>query len=202
MHIFSGAWGGVPIQISGRKMTSAFEFPWNMILQSAEPGLDLSGAVVYQKPLHDVIPSPLPLPFPGAYLLHPSQSDLELLAGLLQATYGLNGDQLPALRRRLRDFFSRETARPLLDCSWMCFADGIPVSACLVALSHGSATPQIVDLATALPWQGHGLGTVVMQKSFHTLVEKGFSAVRLICSESATDLNQKLESLGFVIINV
>lgn len=182
-------------------MTSASEFPWNIILNSAEPGLNLSGAVVYHKILDDVIPSPLPLPFPGAYLLHPGQSDLDLLTGLLQVAYGLNSDKLPVLRLRLRDFFSRETARPLLDCSWMCFADGIPVAACLVALPHGSATPQIVDLVTARPWQGHGLGTVVLQKSFHTLVEKGFPAVRLICSEAAIPLRQKLESLGFVITN-
>lgn len=148
-----------------------------------------------------MIPSPLPLPFPGAYLLHPGQGDLQLLAGLLQAAYDLNGDMLPALRRRLRDFFSRETAHPLLDCSWMCFADGVPVSACLVALSNGSDTPQIVDLVTARSWQGHGLATVLMQKTFHTLVERGFFSVRMICSDRAASLNHKLQSLGFVTVD-
>ena len=181
-------------------MTTAFDHRWNVIIQTTDPGLAQSGAVCFQKPLRDVVPSPLPLPFLGAYLVHPTHGDLELLTGLLQSAYELEDAAQPALRLRLRDYFSTSTARPLLDGSWICFVDGTPVSACLISLARGTKTPHITDLMTAAPWQGHGLATVVLEKSFHALVEKGFSAVRLLCSDGTAPLVRHLKKIGFTAI--
>ncbi len=159
-----------------------------------------TGGVLIQKTLADVIPSPLPLPVTGAYLLHPTNGDFELLAGLMQAAYGLNGEALPQLRLRMRHYFLTLESHPLLDSSWMCFVDGKPVSACLIAQPREFKTPQVVDLMTARPWQGKGLGMALIKKSLHALVEKGYSTVRMVCSVQDKPLIQRLQQIGFTVI--
>lgn len=181
-------------------MTTVFEHRWNLTYQVDVPAILQAGDVVFQKTLADVIPSPLPMPVTGAYLLHPSSSDFELLAGLMQAAYGLDGEALPQLRLRMRHYFLTIESHPLLDSSWLCFIDGTAVSACLVARPRGSKTPQIVDLMTTCPWQGKGLGLALLQKSLHALVEKGYPAVQMVCPVQNKPLIQSLKQLGFTTI--
>ncbi|TLN00305.1 GNAT family N-acetyltransferase, partial [bacterium] len=142
-------------------------------------------------------PSPLPLPISAAYLLHPTSSDLEVLVDLMQAAYDLPDEALPALRLRLHNYFSAGDAHPLLDSSWMCFLDGRPISACLLAMPRDAQVPQLVDLMTVAPWQNHGLATVVLEKSLHALVENGFSSVQLTCYDADLPVIHKLEQFGF-----
>lgn len=179
-------------------MTTAFEHRWNVTLQASHPDMIDCGVVVLQKSLAKVIPSPLALPLSAAYLLHPTSSDLEILVDLMRSAYDLPDESLPALRMRLHSYFSAGDADPLLDSSWMCFLDGRPISACLMAMPRGGQVPHMVDLMTIAPWQKHGLATAVLEKSFHALVENGFSSVQLTCYAADLPVIQKLEQFGFV----
>lgn len=181
-------------------MTTAFEHRWNVTLQAAHPDLNDCGVIVLQKSLEKVIPSPLPLPLSAAYLLHPTSSDLDVLMDLMQAAYDLPDESLPALRLRLHNYFSAGDANPLLDSSWMCFLDGRPISACLLAMPSGTQVPQLVDLMTVAPWQKHGLATVILEKSLHALVENGFSSVQLTCYAADFPVIHKLKQFGFTAI--
>jgi len=178
-------------------MTTAIEHRWSIKLQIANPALVEPGLLVLQKKLERVVPAPLTIPVPGAYLLHPNSGDLNLLTDLMRRAYSLGCETPPALRLRLRGYFSSCEARPLLDCSWMCFVDGRVVSACLIALPRGDSAPRLIDLITDTAWQGRGLATTLLEKSQHALVENGFSSVQLMCY-AADDLRiQKLKQLGF-----
>lgn len=178
-------------------MTTAFEHRWNVTFQAAKPDLIESGTVVLQKSLEKVVPSPLPLPLPAAYLLHPTSGDLEVLADLLQAAYALPDESIPALRQRLHNYFSAGDSRPMLESSWMCFHNGRLVSACLVSMPRGESVPQITDLVTVVPWQNHGLATVLLQKTLHALVENGHDSVQLLCYSADHGRIKKLEQFGF-----
>lgn len=178
-------------------MITAFKHRWNVKYQASDPELDKSGAVLFLKILADVVPAPLPLPLPGAYLLHPTSGDLESLAGLTQAAYGLDDGTLPALRLHLREYFSSGAQHPLLDSSWMCFMNGTPVSACLIAQPPDTKTPCLVDLMTASAWQGHGLAKAVLQKSLHALVENGFTQISLTCYDATPAVRNRLKKYGF-----
>lgn len=182
-------------------MTTAFGHCWNLTYQVDPPTFSNAGDFVLQKTLADVIPSPLPLPVTGAYLLHPGGGDYELLAALTQSAYGLDGAALPELRLHMRRYFLTVESHPLLDSSWMCFVDGAPVSACLIARPRGSETPRIFDLMTARPWQGKGLAMTLLQKSLHALVEKGYTALRVGCPIQEKSLLQRLEQFGFTAIH-
>ncbi|NMB67717.1 MAG: GNAT family N-acetyltransferase [Chloroflexi bacterium] len=178
-------------------MTTAFDHRWNVKLQIANPALVEAGPLVLQKKLERVVPAPLALPVPGAYLLHPNSGDLHPLADLMCRAYGLGFDALPALRMRLHSYFSSGEARPLLDCSWMCFLDGRIVSACLIAMPRDESAPKLIDLVTDAGWQRHGLATTVLEKSQHALVEHGFTSLWLSCHAGDHAAIRKFEQLGF-----
>lgn len=178
-------------------MTTAIEHRWSIKLQTANPALVEPGLLVFQKKLERVVPAPLALPVPGAYLLHPNSGDLLALADLMRRAYRLGYDALPALRLRLHCYFSSGEARPLLDCSWMCFFDGRVVSACLIALPRGETAPKLIDLITDAGWQGRGLATTVLEKSQHALVEQGYHSLRLSCHSGDQAAIRKFEQLGF-----
>lgn len=178
-------------------MTTAFEHRWNVKFHTANPALIESGLIIFHKKLDRVVPAPLPLPIPGAYLLHPNSGDLNPLADLMRRAYGLGHEMLPALRQRLHSYFTSGAARPLLESSWMCFVDGQPVSACLIALPRGDSVPKLADLITDAAWQKQGLATAVLEKSLHALVENGFSSLRLSCYSGDHAIIRKLEQLGF-----
>lgn len=188
---------GASCCIVGGIMTTVFEQPWNISIQTDTPMMARSGVVIFQKYLKDVIPSPLPLPVPDAYLLHPNSGDFELLATLMQAAYGLQDNTSRESRLHMRGYFLLTESHPALSSSWMCFVDGLLVSACLVALPHGTKTPYIVDWMTAIPWQGKGLGKTLLQKTLHSLVEDGFRVVRMSCTNIDLSTARHLEKIGF-----
>lgn len=178
-------------------MTTAIEHRWSIRLQIANPALVEPGLLVFQKKLERVVPAPLTLPVPGAYLLHPNSGDLNLLTDLMRRAYSLGCEMPPALRLRMRGYLSSCEARPLLDCSWMCFLDGRVVSACLIALPRGDSAPRLIDLITDADWQGRGLATTLLEKSQHALVEHGFNSLWLSCHAGDPAAIRKFEQLGF-----
>ena len=178
-------------------MTTAIEHRWNITLHTANSALVEPGPMVFQKKLEHVVPAPLTLPVPGAYLLHPNSGDLHALADLIRKAYRLGYDALPALRLRLFGHFYSSDARLLLDCSWICLLDERVVSACLIALPRGDSAPGLIDLITDVNWQGRGLATTLLEKSQHALVEHGFNSLWLSCHAGDSAAIRKFEQLGF-----
>ena len=125
-----------------------------------------------------------PLAASDASVGQPTPADAEALAQLMldayHGTIDYEGETLEDTREEVAGYFA---ASPLLDCSWLSLAEGVPVSASLVSMWGDRGYPIVSYVMTAPAWKGKGLASDLLSRSLASLADAGYREVRAVITE-------------------
>jgi GNAT superfamily N-acetyltransferase len=126
-----------------------------------------------------------PRPSPADLSLrHLVREDAGALAQLMLDAYldtiDYEGETIEQARQEVAGYFD---GTPMLDCSWLRIAGGLPISALLVSSWGGRACPIVSYVMTTPARKGTGLASDLLERSLASLAEAGHGEVRAIITE-------------------
>ena len=121
----------------------------------------------------------------------------ELMFSAYVGTIDYDGETPDDARAEIDKYLDDTEMKPLLNCSWLFFAHGRMVSACLISWWASKRCPIVGYVITHPDWKNRGIAAELLQETLQSLSEQNYSLVRAVITEGNVPSERLFSQAGF-----
>lgn len=121
----------------------------------------------------------------------------KLMLNAYRGTIDYDGETIDEARAEIDRYLDDQELTPLLNRSWLFYADGHLVSACLVSWWPRRQCPIVAYVLTDPEWKHRGIAAELLQEVIHSLGLQDFRELRAVITEGNIPSERLFARAGF-----